>query len=169
LYGCLACLAATPFVLARGAEGGTVPLDVEFKLTDREYRPLAGVPLRLVLGIEDWQAADAGVRIVTGEDGAARFTTQAVIDRRWQCTNVGFTPFSIPKRVDHISIAAELQFVVPRKEGEDTIHHWLYPRRSIAIPVAIAVRTTWTGFTRRERMDVSPASWAPARRDRIFR
>jgi hypothetical protein len=81
LYGCLACLAATPFVLARGAEGGTVPLDVEFKLTDREYRPLAGVPLRLVLGIEDWQAADAGVRIVTGEDGAARFTTQAVIDR----------------------------------------------------------------------------------------
>lgn len=126
LYGCLACLAATPFVLARAAEGGTVPLDVEFKLTDREYRPLAGVPLRLVLGIEDWQAAGAGVRIVTGEDGAARFTTQAVIDRRWQWTNVGFTPFSIPKRVDHISIAAELQFAVPRKEGEDTIHHWLY-------------------------------------------
>jgi hypothetical protein len=126
LYGCLACLAATPFVLARGAESGTVPLAVEFKLTDREYRPLAGVPLRLVLGIEDWQAAGAGVRIVTGEDGAARFTTQAVIDRRWQWTNVGFTPFSIPKRVDHISIAAELQFAVPRKEGEDTIHHWLY-------------------------------------------
>ena len=65
LYGCLACLAATPFVLARSAESGTVPLDVEFKLTDREYRPLAGVLLRLALGIEDWQAADAGVRIVT--------------------------------------------------------------------------------------------------------
>jgi hypothetical protein len=126
LRGVMACLAAAPLVLVRGAEAGTVVLDVEFKLTDPEYHPLPGVPLRLVLGAEDWQAAEAGARVVTGEDGGARFTTQAVIDRRWRWTNIGFTPLSMPSRVDHISVAAELGFAVPRKEGADTIHHWLY-------------------------------------------
>jgi hypothetical protein len=122
----LACLAAVPLVVPRGALGETVTLDVEFKLTDREYHPLPGVPLRLVLGVEDWQAAEAGVRLVTSEDGAAQFTTKAVIDRRWQWTNIGFTPFSMPARVDHLSIAAELDFAVPKKEGGETIRHWLY-------------------------------------------
>jgi hypothetical protein len=126
LRGWLACLAAVPFVVPRVALCETVALDVEFKLTDREYHPLSRVPLRLVLGVEDWQAAEAGMRIVTGEDGAARFTTQAVVDRRWRWTNIGFTPFSMPVRVDHRSIAAELEFAVPKKEGDDTIRHWLY-------------------------------------------
>ncbi len=40
-------------------------LDVELKLTDEDYRPLSGVPLRLVFGTGDWQALDAGIRIVT--------------------------------------------------------------------------------------------------------
>ena len=122
----LACLAAMPLLLAHAAQCETVTLDVEFKVTDREYHPLSGVPLRLVLGVEEWQAAEAGVRLVTGEDGGARFTTQAVVDRRWRWTNIGLAPFSIPLRVDHISVAAELEFVVPRKDGSDTIHHWLY-------------------------------------------
>ncbi len=125
LRGCLACLAAAPLVLLRGAEGRAATLEVEFKLTDREYHPLPRVPLRLVLGVSDWQAAEAGVRIVTDENGAARFTTEAVIDRRWQWTNIGFTPFSLPHRVDHLSVAAELEFVLPGKEG-DTVRHWLY-------------------------------------------
>ncbi len=48
---CLAVLAAMPFVLARAAEAETMMLDVEFKLTDPDYQPLAGVPVRLVLGV----------------------------------------------------------------------------------------------------------------------
>jgi hypothetical protein len=126
LRSCLACLLAMLFVLPHAARCGAVSLDVEFKLTDREYRPLAGVPLRLVLGVKDWQAAQAGVRLVTAEDGGARFTTDAIIDRRWRWFNIGFTPFSMPARVDHLSLAVELEFALPIKDGPDTIRHWLY-------------------------------------------
>jgi hypothetical protein len=123
---CLAALAALPLLLGRGAAAGTVPLDVEFKLTDIDYQPLPGVALRLVLGVADWQAPDAGQRIVTAADGTAKLTVQASVDRVWDFSNIGFTPFSIPFRADHISIAAELEFAVPKKDGPDTVHHWLY-------------------------------------------
>jgi len=125
LRGCLVCL-ALPLLAARVAAAGTVPLDVEFKLTDIDYKPLPGVPLRLVLGAADWQAPDAGVRIVTGEDGTARFTTQAVVDRRWDFSNIGFTPLRMPFRPDHIAVAAELPFAMPKKDADDIIHRWLY-------------------------------------------
>ena len=122
----LTVLAAMPLVFARPAEAEPMTLDVEFKLTDRNYQPLAGVPVRLVLGVADWQAPDAGVRIVTGDDGTANFTIQATIDRRWHWTNVGFTPIAVPSRVDHLAIAAELERVLPRQDGGETTYHWLY-------------------------------------------
>lgn len=103
-----------------------MPLDVEFKLTDRDYQPLADVPVRLVLGVADWQAPDAGKRILTAADGTATFTTDAIVDRRWQFSNVGFTFLRIPFRSDHIWVAAELEFAVPKKDGGDTVRHWLY-------------------------------------------
>jgi len=126
LLGGLVCLAALAFVFMRSGAGRTVSLDVDFKLTDIDYHPLAGVPLRLVFGTKDWQAADAGVRIITGADGTARFTTQALVDRRWNFSNIGFTPFSIPFRADHIAVAAELPFVLPKKDADDIVHRWLY-------------------------------------------
>jgi hypothetical protein len=126
LRACLVVLAATPLLMARAAEAGPMMLDVEFKLTDPDNHPLAGVPVRLVLGVADWQAPDAGVRIVTADDGTARFTTEAAIERRWHWTNVGFTPLSIPSRVDHLAIAAELERVLPRKDGSEATYHWLY-------------------------------------------
>jgi len=126
LHGFLVCL-ALPLLFARAAAAGTVPLEVEFKLTDIDYKPLAGVPLRLVLGAEDWQAPDAGVRVVTAQDGTARFTTQAVVDRRWRFSNIGFTPLRMPFRSDHIWIAAEMAYAIPKRGGgDDTVHHWLY-------------------------------------------
>jgi hypothetical protein len=103
-----------------------VPLDVEFKLTDSDNHPLAGVPVRLVFGSGDWRAPDAGIRIVTDQDGSARFATPAVIGRRWSFVNVGFTGFSMPFRADHIAIAAELVFVVPKRDGGEAEHRWLY-------------------------------------------
>ena len=61
LLGALACLAVLVFVLLRNASARTAAsLDVEFKLTDDQYQPLPGVPLRLVLGVADWQAPEAG-------------------------------------------------------------------------------------------------------------
>src|ERR1700733_6344633 len=103
LHGVLACLVVVPLTLARITPARAVPLHVDFKLTDEHYEPLAGVPVRLVFGAADWQAPDAGTRIVTAADGTATFTVDAVVDRRWQFRNVGFTPFSWPVRTDHVS------------------------------------------------------------------
>ena len=103
-----------------------VPLDVEFKLTDTDNHPLADVPVRLVFGTGDWRAPDAGIRIATDQAGAAHFTTPAAIGRRWSFVNVGFTGLSIPIRADHIAIAAELVFVVPKRDGGEEEHRWLY-------------------------------------------
>lgn len=126
LGGLVCCVAIAAFVVIRSGAGRAVSLDVDFKLTDIDYHPLAGVPLRLVVGAKDWQSADAGVRIVTAADGTATFSTPAVIDRRWNFSNVGFTPFSIPFRADHVAIAAELPFVLPKKGASDIVHRWLY-------------------------------------------
>ena len=126
LFGCLACLAAFPLFPARAAAAGTVPLDVELKVTDKEYHPLAGVPVRLVFGGPDWQAPDAGVKVVTPDDGIVKFTAPAVIDRRWSSVNIGFTPLRMPVRVDHLSLAAELIFTMPKREGGDVDHRFLY-------------------------------------------
>jgi len=125
LLGCLACLASFPFLVARAA-GGTVPLDVELKVTDKDYHPLAGVPVRLVFGLPDWEAPDAGIRVVTGDDGTVKFTTEAVIERRWSSSNIGFTPLRMPFRADHLRLAVELTFTVPKRDGGDADHHLLY-------------------------------------------
>src|SRR5690242_12241020 len=46
LRGILVCLAVVPLTLTRSTPVRAVPLHVDFKLTDEEYRPLAGVPVR---------------------------------------------------------------------------------------------------------------------------
>jgi len=130
---CGVCLAVAALVLMRGSRAA-VPIEVEFKLTDNDNHPLVGVPVRLVFGSGDWRAPDAGVRVVTGQDGTARFTTQALIDRRWRFYNIGFTPLSMPVRGDHIAIAAELTFVVPKRDGGDTEHRWLYTAHVDRLP-----------------------------------
>ncbi len=47
-----------------------VPLAVTFKLTDPDYKPLSGVPIRLVFPCDkNWQDPDAGYRFVTDAKG----------------------------------------------------------------------------------------------------
>ncbi len=100
------------YLLAMNFANAQVPLDVDFKLTDLEYAPLAGVPVRLVFGAgKDWQGADAGNRIVTADNGEARFTTTAFIEREWRTTSFFFVP--VPGRVNHLMIAAELERSLP--------------------------------------------------------
>ena len=63
----------------------TVPVDVAFKMTELEKpdRPLAGVPVRPVLGeVANWQGPTAGHRFVTDARGEAQFTVAGVVDRR---------------------------------------------------------------------------------------
>jgi hypothetical protein len=108
-----------------GASGATgaedrVALDVEFKLTDLEYRPLPGVPVRLVLGTQpDWEAASAGHRFVTDAGGVHRFATSAVLDKRARKrpTNFVSSLLSGPEQTDHLMVAAELGYMTFR---------WLY-------------------------------------------
>src|SRR5215468_3558704 len=106
LLGGAACVAALLLLGWGMSSGDTVPLHVELKLTDPDYQGLSGVPIRLVFGVGDWRGPDAGSRIVTAQDGTVQFDTEAVIDRRWSSSNIGFTPFSMPFRADHLLIAA---------------------------------------------------------------
>ena len=97
-----------------------VALTVEFKLTDLEYKPLPSAPVRLVFGsTPDWQGADAGHRFVTDASGAHRFTTSVVLDKQWRKlpTNFASSLVSLPEQTDHLTVAAELEYVTFR---------WLY-------------------------------------------
>jgi hypothetical protein len=107
----------------------TVTVDVSFKMTELERvdRPLAGVPVRLVLGeVADWQGPNAGHRFVTGPDGVANFTVEGVVDRRWKMVPYAMTGLSFPKRSDHIMIAAELEQLIPTASGEYRHLQWLH-------------------------------------------
>jgi hypothetical protein len=105
-----------------------VSLNVEFKLTDLEYKPLPGQPVRLVFGAgKDWQGPNAGNRFVTDANGQAIFATQVVLERRWTSVPVGFTGLSKPTRADHLQIAAELERLLPGiNAGKDLTLHQLY-------------------------------------------
>jgi hypothetical protein len=110
------------------ARAQPVTLDVEFKLTDLEYKPLSGQAVRLVFGAgNDWQTPSAGNGFVTDANGKASFTTRAILDRRWTSVPIGFTGLSKPVRADHLQIAAELERVLPGVDaGKDLTLHQLY-------------------------------------------
>jgi hypothetical protein len=57
-----------------------------------------------------------------------------VISRRWGSTNIGFTPLRMPHRADHIAIALELPYVIPRREGGEATHQFLYVARIDRLP-----------------------------------
>ena len=104
------------------AHAETVKLEVNFKLTDMEYKPIAGAPARLILGVDqDWQAPGAGMRVVTDAAGETHYTAEVKLEKKWRSENVGFTGLSVPTRTDHLAIAVELQPAVA--EGK---YSWLY-------------------------------------------
>ena len=106
--------------VASSAHAQPVTLEVTYKLTDLEYRPLANVPVRLVFGSDpDWQNAGTGKRVVTDAQGEAHFTTNVTLDTRQRKypTNFWTSLGSLPQRTDHLTVAAELDFAD---------FHWLY-------------------------------------------
>ena len=109
--------------------GQTATVDVDFKMIEfeRADHPLPGVPVRLVLGeINDWQGANSGHRFVTDAQGEAHFSTQGLVDRRWVMVPFGMSGVSIPRRVDHITVAAELERLIPSTSGEYRHFQWLF-------------------------------------------
>src|SRR4051812_25537924 len=126
VVGCLGLVAVGSVLFRHSAKPVTV--NVDFRLSPLEKdEGLPGVPVRLVFGdAAGWQDKDAGHRLVTDSDGRAKFTTTAVIDRRWKMVPVAMTPFSIPQRFDHLKISAQLDQDIPRKDGQYDHVPWLH-------------------------------------------
>jgi hypothetical protein len=109
----------TTWWLLRGRRREAV-LDVKFKLTDLDYKPLSEVPVRLVFCCDgDWQSAEAGYRFVTDENGEGRITARVIIVRhlRKKPTNFFSSLVSLPQPTDHLAAGAELEYMN---------FHWLY-------------------------------------------
>jgi hypothetical protein len=111
--------------MAGAVHAETITLAVTLKLTDSDYKPLAGQSVRLAFSGQDWRGPNAGQRVVTDAKGVAHLTAVVQIDRQTKSQNVGMTPFSVPVGTDHLLIAAELERVLP-VDGHDRIFHWLY-------------------------------------------
>lgn len=95
-------------------------IEVTFKITDLDYRPLPGVAARVVIGeSENWQNPDAGVRLVTDAKGEHRFTVTAPVVRHLKKRPTNFVSSLIrrPETADHVQLAAELEY------GG---YHWLH-------------------------------------------
>ena len=110
----VALAAATP------APAVDVALDVTFKLTDLDYKPLAGVPARVVFGSEpNWQNPNAGHRFVTDAKGEAHFSAQVDLEEKMKKVPTNFVGSLVsgPQQTDHLAVVAELEFAD---------FHWLY-------------------------------------------
>ena len=102
------------------ANAQSVMLDVNFKLTDLDYKPLPNTPVRLVFGADkDWQSPTAGQQFVTDAKGEGKLTANVVFDKRLKKmpTNFVGSLLSAPQQTDHIVIGAELEYMKFR---------WLY-------------------------------------------
>jgi hypothetical protein len=104
---------------ARSADDPST-LDVHFKLTDLDYKPIPGQTVRLVFGSEPGrQPPTGGYSFVTDVNGDARFGAMVTIDKRLRKIPTNFVDslFSHPKLTDHLTVAAELDYMTYR---------WLY-------------------------------------------
>jgi hypothetical protein len=111
----------------------TITLAVTLKLTDSDYKVLAGQRVRLAFSGQDWRAPDAGQRVVTDARGEAHLTAVVAIDRQTKSRNAGMTPFSAPVATDHLLIAAELERILP-VDGHDRAFRWLYTENVYRYP-----------------------------------
>lgn len=90
-----------------------VSLDVLVTVLEPDKSPAVGVPLRVVLGAAlTWQAADEGERLVTGDDGSARFQTRVTLDdrRHKMPTNFFTSLVASRERTRHVQVAVELEY-----------------------------------------------------------
>jgi hypothetical protein len=103
-----ACASPSPTVQAQTS---TVPLDVEFKVTDLDYKPIAGVPVRVAFGPGTaWQAPDNGTRFVTDASGLFRFTASATLEEQPKTKPTNWVDSLTAKAqpTDHLRVATEL-------------------------------------------------------------
>ena len=117
---CLAALLTACASPPPGVAMTPVALDVHFKLTDLDYKPIPDAAVRVTFGSDPrWQSPDSGERFLTDANGEHRFTSQVIIDKlaRKLPTNFLDSLFSRAQLTDHLMIAAELEYAN---------HDWLY-------------------------------------------
>lgn len=113
------CALATAVVSAQ-ASAQRIQLDVHFKVTDLDNKPISGVPARLVLEPDASRPRpDVGTQFVTNANGEYRFTTSAVLDQRRikRPTNFISSLLSGKEPTAHLTVAAEMPYMQ---------YHWLY-------------------------------------------
>jgi hypothetical protein len=116
LFFCLLLLSS----IVSKASAQPVIVEVNFKLTDLNYKPLSNTPVRLVFGSDkDWQSPTAGQQFVTDAKGEARLTANVVFDKQLKKmpTNFVSSLLSAPQQTDHIVVGVELEYME---------FHWLY-------------------------------------------
>lgn len=107
-------------LFAKAATAQPVTLDVHFKLTDLDYKPLAGVPVRIVFALDkNWQDAAAGAKATTDANGEAKIVANVALEkvRKKVPTNFAGSLLSGSQPADHVTAAVELPSIGYR---------WLY-------------------------------------------
>jgi hypothetical protein len=107
------CCALLALFCAGSTHAGVVTLEVAFKLTDLDYKPLVGVPVRVVFASNpDWQKAESGHRFVTDANGEAHWTGDVMLtDRtRKHPTNFASSLVSLPQPTQYLRVGAELTY-----------------------------------------------------------
>ncbi len=90
-----------------------VQLDVHVAMLAPDKTPAAGVPVRVVVGSAlTWQAADAGVCLVSGDDGTCAWQTSVQLDdhRHKLPTNFFTGLMASRERTRHVQVAIELEY-----------------------------------------------------------
>ena len=108
-----AFLAVAGGVAATDATAQPVTLDVTFKLTDLDYKPIANAPVRIVFGADkDWLAPGAGRKIVTDAKGEARFSAPVTLERRMKKkpTNFASSLVSPAQPTEFLQVGAEMEY-----------------------------------------------------------
>ncbi len=97
-----------------------VALNVHFKLTELDYKPIAHAAVRVTFGSDPrWQSPDSGERFLTDANGEHRFAARVTIDKRARKLPTNFLDslFSRFQLTDHLMVATELEYATYR---------WLY-------------------------------------------
>ena len=109
----LAGLTSTVALIAIPVHATPVALAVTFTLTDLDYKPLPGVPVRVVFGSDpNWQQADAGHRLVTDAKGEARWVAQIDLEERMKKVPTNFVGslLSGPQKAQYLRVGAEMTY-----------------------------------------------------------
>jgi hypothetical protein len=113
-FGIAIMLASASDAMFRPAESSDpIELEVLFKLTDLDYKPIPPEKARVVVGSPvDWQKPGVGFAFETNAAGEHRFVTHATLEPRLRKRRTNFMDSLSrrPERTQFLQAAAELEY-----------------------------------------------------------